>query len=152
MNSPSRIEGDLRRACETLSWLAKRPLRREAQAALAVIRTRDDAHRKANLDKPLRSRIEVSSHRPTYLEALADSARERAVAEPTTLLLIDEADRLRMTSLEQIRAIFDEGGAGLILIGMPGIESEWRAFLSFIHASALCMSFGRWALRRCRCC
>jgi hypothetical protein len=132
MNSPSRIEGDLRRACETLPGLAKRPLRREAQAALAVIRTRDDAHRKANLDKPLRTRIEVSSLRPTYLEVLADySARERAVADPTTLLLIDEADRLRMTSLEQIRAIFDEGNAGLVLIGMPGIEKRMARFPQF---------------------
>jgi hypothetical protein len=53
------------------------------------------------------------SLRPTYLEVLADySARERATADPTTLLVIDEADRLRITSLEQVRAIFDEGTAG----------------------------------------
>src|SRR5438046_300529 len=31
MNSPSRIDGDLRRACETLTGMAKRPLRHEAQ-------------------------------------------------------------------------------------------------------------------------
>jgi DNA transposition AAA+ family ATPase len=131
MNSPSRIDGDLRRACETLTGMAKRPLRHEAQTALAVIRARD-AHRKANLDKPLRKRIEVTSLRPTYLEVLGDySARERAIADPTTLMLIDEADRLRMTSLEQIRAIFDEGSAGLVLIGMPGIEKRMARFPQF---------------------
>jgi hypothetical protein len=35
-----------------------------------------------------------------------------------TLSLIDKADRLHMTSLKQIRALFDEGRAGLVLIGV----------------------------------
>ena len=66
----------------------------------AVLRARDESHRKANLDKPLQKRIELSSLKPTYLEVFADfAARERAMADPTTLLLIDEADRLRMTKL-----------------------------------------------------
>jgi len=36
-----------------------------------------------------------------------------------------------MTSLEQIRAVFDEGGAGLILIGMPEIEKRMARFRQF---------------------
>lgn len=132
MNSPSRIDADLRRARETLAGIARRPLRREAQAALAVIRSRDDAHRAANLEKPLRKRTEVSSLKPTYLEVFADyAAREKAVADPTTLMQIDEADRLRMTSLEQIRAIFGKGTSGLVLIGMPGIEKRMARFPQF---------------------
>jgi DNA transposition AAA+ family ATPase len=101
-----------------LAGFARRPLRRESQAALAVLRARDEVHRKANLDKPLLKRTEVSS-------------REKAVVDPTKLLLIDEAGRLRMTSLEQIRAIFDEGSAGLVLIGMPGIEKRVAHFPQF---------------------
>jgi len=31
------------------------------------------------------------------------------VPDPTTLILVDEADRLQMNSLEQMRSIFDEG-------------------------------------------
>jgi DNA transposition AAA+ family ATPase len=37
---------------------------------------------------------------------------------------VDEADRLRTTSLEQVRAIFDAQEIGLILIGMPGLEKR----------------------------
>jgi hypothetical protein len=74
------------------------------------------------------------------MEVFAEyAAREKAVADPTTLIVVDEADRLRMNSLEQLRAIFDEGAAGLILIGMPGIEQRVARFaqlysrIGFVH-------------------
>ena len=57
--------------------------------------------------------------------------KERAVADPTTLILVDEADPLHMNSLEQIRSIFDEGTAGLVLIGMPRIEKRIARFPQF---------------------
>jgi DNA transposition AAA+ family ATPase len=44
------------------------------------------------------------------------------IADPTTSVLTDEADRLRLAALEQVRDIFDHGGIEVVFIGMPGIE------------------------------
>jgi DNA transposition AAA+ family ATPase len=78
--------------------------------------------------------------KPTYAEVSQEYiAKQKCVGDPTEFILVDEADRLRTASLEEMRAIFDGGRIGLVLIGMPGIEkrlarySQFYSRIGFVH-------------------
>ena len=83
-------------------------MRLETVAKLASIRQRDKQHIEKALYTHDWFNEPIPKLRPTYRQVAKKYAeKEGRIGDPTTLIVIDEADRLRMASLEQVRAIFD---------------------------------------------
>ena len=132
INTPSGVKSDINQARQRVMSIVLDPIRREASMVLEEIRLKDEKRRREIMDKPGCSPRDPPAADPTYFETYKHyQLRERSIGDPSTLILVDEADRLHMNSLEQIRSIFDEGTAGLVLIGMPGIEKRIARFPQF---------------------
>jgi DNA transposition AAA+ family ATPase len=143
VNIPRQIEDDITRLRRKMRELVFQAVRGETELVIDAARRKLEKERNKLLikhdrleEKPARlkqAEAEVS-------EAIRDRAeRSQAVADPTGLLLVDEVDRLRISGLEQLRAIFDGGCIGLVLIGMPGLERRLARYaqlysrIGFVH-------------------
>lgn len=142
-NAPRSITDDIARTRTLLHCIAREPLHRSEGALRERQRYDYEKERDHYIARGKMwdfSPPDPPPQPPSYAEQDQKfSQQEKAILDPTSLILVDEAERLKMASLEAVRDIFDQGGIGLIFIGMPGIEKRFARYpqlysrVGFVH-------------------
>jgi DNA transposition AAA+ family ATPase len=146
VNSPRQIEQDIQLWRNRLRAIPLAVIRREKEEALEVARQQDMANQEEFFLQTIETLYAPPAERPAkpasqvFRVAKTYAQKYEETPEPTTLLMIDEADRLKTAGLEQVRDIFDQGDIGVVLIGIPGLEKRLSRYpqlysrVGFVHA------------------
>ena len=136
-NSPGRVASDLSRWRHCVSMTLANHFRSEEKWKLRELEESMEvswfaAYRNGGVDADTDEAAEYSRARDAYYAQWKRyHSRHQEIQSVPVLVVIDEVDRLKMASLEQVREIFDEGGMGLVLIGMPGLEKRLARYAQF---------------------
>ena len=147
VNSPKQLKSEISLLRDKLHAFILEDLYREQEARMAEVYRRE----RAELDSPLRQgswyRTDngAAMRRTEALERICAEFKPRFEErpDPTRLIVIDEADRLKMAGLEQLLPFLTRAGSGSCSSACPDLRSDSPDTRSSIPELASSTSFAR---------